>query len=244
VGVRFGAGTADDNFYSVTGGIDEAAVAGRECDGEKVGITRFAEGQGIAFRVGGEAAPEVAVQGFFLREVDSRGLPVKSDSADTAFLPQDGATDLVIAVGARRGGGLGETKGELDPFVFHEWALFFRYVQAVENPVKDGGEDDSEECDEDDSREEGVRGGEYLGGYGRQALAVDGALSAHEHGGFDKGIFPGQSSEVVIPENSDSEGDADQADGHGQVKQDAAKEDGVRGQRFAVVLEGQEGGGH
>jgi hypothetical protein len=25
----------------------------------------------------------------------------------------------VIAVGARRGGGLGESKGELDPFVFH-----------------------------------------------------------------------------------------------------------------------------
>ena len=44
MGVRFGAGTADDNFYSVTGGVNEAAVAGRECDGEKVGIARFAEG--------------------------------------------------------------------------------------------------------------------------------------------------------------------------------------------------------
>ena len=44
MGVRFGAGTADDNFYSVTGGVDEAAVAGWERDGEKVGIARFAEG--------------------------------------------------------------------------------------------------------------------------------------------------------------------------------------------------------
>ena len=194
--------------------------------------------------MGGEAAPEVAVQGFFLRKVDSGGLTIKSDSANAAFLAENGATDLVIAVGTRRGGGLGETKGELDPFVFHGCALFVRYVQAVENPVKDGGEDDSEECDEDDSREEGVRGGEYLGGDGGQALAVDGALSAHEHGGFDKGIFPSQSSEVVIPEDSDSEGDADQADGHGQMKQDAAEEDGVRGQRFAVVLEGQERDSH
>lgn len=44
VGVRFGARAADDNFYSVPGGIDEAAVAGWECDGEKVGVARFAEG--------------------------------------------------------------------------------------------------------------------------------------------------------------------------------------------------------
>ena len=119
MGVWFGAGTADDNFYSVAGGVNEAAVAGRECDGEKIGIARFAEGQGVAFRVGGEAAPEVAVQGFFFRQVNSRGLSVKSDSADTAFLPQDGATNLVIAIGAGGGGGLGESEGELDPFVFH-----------------------------------------------------------------------------------------------------------------------------
>ena len=160
MGVRFGAGTADDNFYSVTGGVDEAAVTGWERDGEKVGIARFAEGQGIAFRVGGEAAPEVAVQGFFFREVDSGGLTIKSDSADAAFLAENGATDLVIAVGARRGGGLGKSKGELDPFVFHECVLFFRYVQAVENPVKDGCQNDAEEGDQNDSGEKGVGGGE------------------------------------------------------------------------------------
>ena len=125
MGVRFGAGTADDNFYSVTGGVDEAAVAGWECDGEQVGIARFAEGQGIAFRVGSEATPEVAMQGFFFREVDSGGLTIKSDSADAAFLAENGATDLVIAVGARWGSSLGKSKGELDPFVFHGWALFF-----------------------------------------------------------------------------------------------------------------------
>ena len=160
VGVRFGAGTADDNFYSVAGGVNEAAVAGRECDGEKIGIARFAEGQGIAFRVGGEAAAEVAMQGFFFREVDSRGLTVKSDSANAAFLAENGAADFVIAVGARWGGGLGKSKGELDPFVFHERSLFFRYVEAMENAVKDRGEDDAKQGDEDDSGEEGVGGGE------------------------------------------------------------------------------------
>jgi hypothetical protein len=69
--------------------------------------------------VGGEAAAEVAVEGFVVCEVDSRGLPVESDPADASFLAENGATDLVIAIGARRGGGLGETEGELDPFIFH-----------------------------------------------------------------------------------------------------------------------------
>ena len=184
------------------------------------------------------------MQGFFFREIDSRGLPVKSDPADASFFAENGATDLVIAIGARRGGGLGESERELDPFIFHERNLFFRYVQAVENAVKDGCQNDAEEGDENDSGEEGVSGGEKFGRDGGQALAVDGALSSHEHGGFDEGILPCQSSEVVVPENPNSEGDADQADGHGQVKQDAAKEDGVWGQWFVVVLKRQKGDGH
>ena len=67
----------------------------------------------------GETTAEVTVQSFFFREVDSRGLSVKPDSANAAFLAENGATDLVIAVGARRGGGLGESERKLDPFVFH-----------------------------------------------------------------------------------------------------------------------------
>jgi len=109
VGIRFGAGSADDDFHSVTGGVNEAAVAGRESDGEKVGIARCTEGQSIAFRVGGETPAEVAVQSFFFREVDSRGLAVKADPADAAFLAEDGATDFVIAIGAGGGGGLGKS---------------------------------------------------------------------------------------------------------------------------------------
>ena len=75
-------------------------------------------------------------------------------------------------------------------------------------------------------------------------MAIDGTLSAHEHRGFDEGILPSQSAELMISEDPDSEGDADQADGHGQVEQDAAEEDVVRGQRFAVVLVGQKRNGH
>jgi len=160
VGIRFRAGAADDDFYSVTGSIDEAAIARRERDREQIRIARCAEGQSIAFRVGGETPAEVAVQSFFFREVDSRGLPVKADPADAAFFAQDGTTDLVIAVGARRGGSLGESERELDPFIFHERDLFFGEVEAVKDTVEYRGEDDSKKGDEDDSGEECVGGGE------------------------------------------------------------------------------------
>lgn len=160
MGVWFRAGTADDNFHSVTGGIDEAAVTRRERDREQVGITRCTKGQSIAFRVGGETPAEVAVQSFFFREVDSRGLTVKADPADAAFLAKDGTTDFVIAVGARRGGSLGESEGELDPFIFHERDLFFGEVEAVKDAMEYRGEDDSKKGDEDDSGEKGIGGGE------------------------------------------------------------------------------------
>ena len=110
--------------------------------------------------MGGEAATEVAVEGFVVCEFDSWGLAIKSDTADASLFAQNGAADFVIAVGACGGGGLGESKGELDPFVFHERSLFFRYVEAMENAVNDRGEDDAKQGDEDDSGEEGVGGGE------------------------------------------------------------------------------------
>jgi hypothetical protein len=160
VGIRFGAGAADDDFYSITNGIDEAAITRGESDGQQIRLAGFAEGQGVAFGVGGQAATEVAVEGFVVCEFDSWGLAIKSDTADASLFAQNGAADFVIAVGACGGGGLGESKGELDPFVFHERSLFFRYVEAMENAVKDRGEDDAKQGDEDDSGEEGVGGGE------------------------------------------------------------------------------------
>jgi hypothetical protein len=110
--------------------------------------------------VGGEAATEVAMQGFVVCEVDSRGLAVKSDATDTAFLAEDGTSDFVIAIGAGGGGGFGKSEGELDPFIFHERDLFFGEVEAVKDTVEYRGEDDSKKGDEDDSGEKGIGGGE------------------------------------------------------------------------------------
>ena len=242
--VRFGAGTAYDNFYSVPGGVDEATVAGRERDGQQVGIARCAEGEGIAFRVGGEPATEVAMQGFFFREIDSRGLPVEADPADASFLAENGATDLVVPVRARRGGGLGETEGELDPFVFHGWVLFFRYVQAVKDAVENGGQDDAEEGDQNETAEEGVAGGEKLCRCGGHFVSVDGAHSAHQHRGLQHGLIPGESSDLGVAEDSDAHGHSQNPQGHGEVEEHASEKDPLGGHGLAVVLVGMRREGH
>ena len=106
--IGFGAGVADDDFDSVTDGVDEATITGWEGDGEEEGFPWFTKGESVAFGVGGEAAAEVAMEGFVFGEFDSWRLTVKADAANTAFFAEDGATDLVIAVGAGGGGGLGE----------------------------------------------------------------------------------------------------------------------------------------
>ena len=108
VGIGFGAGVADDDFDSVTNGVDEATITGWEGDGEEERFSGFTKGESVALGVGGEAAAEVAMEGFVFGEFDSWRLAVKADTADTAFFAENGATDLVIAVGAGGGGGLGE----------------------------------------------------------------------------------------------------------------------------------------
>jgi len=126
VSIRFGAGVADDDFDSVTDGVDEATITGWEGDGEEVRIAWFAESESVALSVGGEAAAEIAMEGFVFGEFDSWRLAIEADTADTAFFAKDGATDLVIAVGAGGGGGLGEAQRELDPFIFHGIFIFER----------------------------------------------------------------------------------------------------------------------
>ena len=108
MGIGFGAGVADDDFDSVAGSVDEAAIAGWEGDGEEVRVAWFTESEGVALGVDSKAAAEVAMEGFVFGEVNSWGLAVEADTTNTAFFAQDGATDFVIAVGAGGGGSLGE----------------------------------------------------------------------------------------------------------------------------------------
>ena len=108
MGIGFGAGVADNDFDSVTNGVDEATITGWEGDGEEVRVAWFTESEGVALGVGSEAAAEIAMEGFVFGEVNSWGLAVEADTANTAFFAKDGATDLVIAVGAGGSGSLGE----------------------------------------------------------------------------------------------------------------------------------------
>ena len=108
MGIGFGARAADNDFDSVANGVDEAAIAGWEGDGEEEGFPWFTKGESVAFGVGGEAAAEVAMEGFVFGEFDSWRLAVKADAADATFFAENGAADLVIAVGAGGSGSLGE----------------------------------------------------------------------------------------------------------------------------------------
>ena len=92
--------------------------------------------------------------------------------------------------------------------------------------------------DEDDPAEEGVEGGEDFGGGIREVGAVDGAFAAHQHGGFEKGIEPGQSTDEPIAENAEGQGEGDEGQGDEKVIGHAPEEDVVRGDRLAMVLEG------
>ena len=111
-----------------------------------------------------EASAEVPVHRLLFGEVDPGGLAVEADAADAAFLAEDGAADLVIAVGAGRSGGLGQAQGQLDPFVLHKRRLFFRKMQPMHDAVEHGGKDDAEEGDQDEATKKGVTCGEKLGG--------------------------------------------------------------------------------
>jgi len=108
VGIGFGAGVADDDFDSVAGSVDEAAIAGWEGDGEEVRVAWFTESESVALGVDSEAAAKVAMEGFVFGEVNTWGLAIEADTTNAAFFAQDGTTDFVIAVGAGGGGSLGE----------------------------------------------------------------------------------------------------------------------------------------
>ena len=101
-----------------------------------------------------------------------------------------------------------------------------------------GREKNSGARDEDDPAEEGVEGGEDFGGGIREVGAVDGAFAAHQHGGFEKGIEPGQSTDEPVAENAEGQGEGDEGQGDEEVIGHAPEEDVVRGDRLAMVLEG------
>ena len=88
----------------------------------------------------------------------------------------------------------------------------------MKDTVEYRSEDDSKKGDKDEPAEERIGGREKFGGYGRQALAVDGAHSTHEHGGFDERILPSQSPQVMVTDNPDTQGEANQTNGHGKMK--------------------------
>ena len=104
--------------------------------------------------------------------------------------------------------------------------------------MDDRGEEDAAAGDEDEAAEEGVEGGEDFGGGGFEVGAEDGAFAAHQHGGFEEGIEPGESGEEAVAEDAEEEGEGDEGEGDEEVVGHAPEEDVVRGDRLAVMLKG------
>ena len=88
----------------------------------------------------------------------------------------------------------------------------------MKDAVEYRGENDSKKGDEDEPAEERIGGGEKFGGNSGQTLAVDGTHSAHQHGGFDERILPSQSPQVMVTDDPDAQGEADQTDRHGEME--------------------------
>jgi len=188
--------------------------------------------------MGGEATAEIAMQGLLVGQVDARRLTVEADTADASLLAQDGATDLVVAVGAGRGGGLGQAKGKLDPFLFHGRGLFFRDVETMKNAVKNGCQNDPEQGDKDETAKESVSGREKFGWSARQVLAVNRSHATHQHGRFHYGIRPGKSANLGVTDDTDGHGHSQNCKGHCKMRENTLEKDMVRGQRLAVVFKG------
>ena len=108
----------------------------------------------------------------------------------------------------------------------------------MKNSVYDGGEENAAAGDEDEAAEEGIKRGEDLGGGAGEVGAVDGALTAHEHRGFEKGIQPGEPANITVACHAKGEGEADEDQGDEKVAGHAPQKDMVRGDGLAVVLEG------
>jgi hypothetical protein len=111
-------------------------------------------------------------------------------------------------------------------------------VQAVEDPVDAGGEEDPGARNQHQTAEKGVKGGEQFGGRAGELRTVDGALPAHQHGRLKKGIDPGKSADEPVTENAQTKGEGNEDEGDEEVVGQPPEEDVVRGNRLTVVLEG------
>ena len=117
-------------------------------------------------------------------------------------------------------------------------------MEAVEDAMKDGGKNDTEEGDENEATKKGIACGKEFGGGGGEFKTVDGAHAAHEHRGFDDGIGPWEATDFVISEDACCQSDGEKKDGHAKMLEEAEKKYGVGGEGLAGVFVGQEGVGH
>ncbi len=83
-------------------------------------------------------------------------------------------------------------------------------MQAVEDPVDDRSQENPAPDDEDQTAKKCVKGGEELSGRTGEVGAINRPLPAHQHGGFQQGIQPGEATDPPIAQDADGQGEADE----------------------------------
>jgi hypothetical protein len=111
-------------------------------------------------------------------------------------------------------------------------------VQAVEDPVDAGGEEDPGARDQHQTAEKGVEGGEEFGGRAGELRTVDGTLPAHQHGRLKKGIDPGKSADKPVTENAQTKGEGNEDEGDEEVVGQPPEENVMGRDWLAMMLEG------
>ena len=95
-------------------------------------------------------------------------------------------------------------------------------MKTVNQPVREGGDNERGNSNESESRKEGITGSKNLPGGGMKR--IDWSHAAQNHGRVQKRIDPAQFSEIVITEHADSQGDADQKKRQQQMTSDPRDE--------------------
>ena len=93
-------------------------------------------------------------------------------------------------------------------------------MKLMEEPVKDGCEEDSHRREEDDSGEQSIRSREDFPGICMQC--VHRSHPAEYHGRIDGGVDPAESFEEMVSDYTDSEGNEDQGEGEDPVPCDSS----------------------
>lgn len=109
------------------------------------------------------------------------------------------------------------------------------HMKAVQDAVRDGGEDDASDEYDRQPAVERIEAGEQFAAFGDRS--VDRAHAAQQHGGIEEGINPGEAFQPAVAGHADQQRDDDQRERNGAAVGQPDHEPLCRNHRLGVMLE-------